>query len=142
AHDPCILPPQEREPLRLEGEQLVQAIEAALMECEILLEHGQLLRNVADPALERSNPAGDIRDLSRQSSFLRACCRESGLNISELAAVVTGGRSGEHEPGNNGNSQSAGHKRKVRRSLGRPCRSGRSAARTSFLGSQWAGLRE
>ena len=79
------------------------------MQCEILLEDGQLLRDVSDPALERSNPAGDIRDLSRQSSFLRACCRESGLNISELAAVVTGGRSGEHEPGNNGNGQSAGH---------------------------------
>ena len=86
AYDPPVLPPQEGEPFGLEGKELVQLIEPPLMKRKVSLEDGQLLRNVSDSTLERSNLARDIRDLGREVSLFCACRAQASLNVAELAA--------------------------------------------------------
>ena len=88
-HHLGVLTAEEVQPLRLEVEELVQPIEPALMQRKILLEGRELLRDVADPALERPDLHRDVRDLRSETGFLLTRGGEASPNVLELAAVVT-----------------------------------------------------
>ena len=55
AQDACVLTSQEVEALGLEVEQLVEPVEPPLVQRKILFENRELLRDVADLALERAD---------------------------------------------------------------------------------------
>ncbi len=80
------------------------------MQRKITFEDGELLRHVADLALERTDLRGHVRDLGRQPRLLGARRGEARLDIAELV-VVACGRGSQNEPGNEDEGQSAGHER-------------------------------
>ena len=79
------------------------------MQCEISFEDRQLLRNVADLALEGADLRGDVRDLGGEPCLFGARSSDARLNLAELAAVVAGGRGSENQPGDQDDGQFAGH---------------------------------
>src|SRR5512133_2969057 len=85
------------------------------MQRKITFEDRELLRDVADLALQRTDLRGDVRDLSRQSALLGARRSEPRLDRAELFVVVAGSRSSQNEPGNEDDCQSAGHERRFGR---------------------------
>src|SRR3954467_9247547 len=88
AHDLRVLTSQEVQPLGLEVEELVELVEPTLVQSEIAFEDRELLRDVADLALERTDLRGDIRDLGGEPCFLRPRRGYARLDRAELAAVV------------------------------------------------------
>src|SRR6266508_1028897 len=105
------------------------------MQREILFKDRELLRNVADLALEGTDLRGDVRDRSRQSGLLGARGRDPCLKLAELPAVVACGRGSQNEPGNEDEGQSAGHERRFGGAPDVPARpTGASGACTPFLG--------
>ena len=113
---------EEVQPFGLEVEELVELVEAALVQREIALENVELLRDVPDLPFERADLGRDPGDLGREARFLRAGGREPCLDVAELAAVVARGWSDEDQPGEEDDGESAAHGRKVRQGSGRPCR--------------------
>ena len=140
--DACVLTSQEPEPLRLEGEEGVELVEPALVELEILSQHREPSRHVADLAFERPDLRGDAGDLRRQPRLFRPRRRDPRLNGSDLPAVVTGGRGGQCKKRHENEGQSAGHTRKVRQGVGRPCRQAPRAPSPIFrtCGDGWVRL--
>src|SRR4029079_3600208 len=103
---------QEVQPLRFERIEVVELVEAALVQLEIRLEHGQLLRDVADASLERADLGGQPRDLLRQVRFLVARGGELGLHLADAVAVVARGRSGEEQAADGQDRETARHRRR------------------------------
>src|SRR5437660_9733659 len=69
-------------------------------------------------------------------SFPRTGGSEAGLNVAELAARVTRSGSDEHEPGKEGDGQSAGHGGRFGGASDVPAVRGASGVRASFLGGK------
>src|SRR6266540_373780 len=127
-NDRCVFLAEEVQPFGLELEQLVEAIEPALVQREVLLQGRKLLRDVHDLPLQRPDVRRDARALRRQTRLLRARGCDARLEVADLPAVVAGRRRGEDEAGSEDDRQSADHERKVRQGTGRPCRNGLSYA--------------
>ena len=86
---------QEREPVGLHVEELVQRVEPLLVEREIGLERLQAERDVADPRLERPDPRRVVVDLVAQRLLVlraaRSACsaaRRSGSRSGASSCVV------------------------------------------------------